>query len=182
MGQARYALRPRYERALTHVRDDQLAPALAELRDLPAAPSSADDALWRSASLLKAGLLLEMGKLAEAEQVARGLLEQAPWSAAGLTLIGRVAQRQGDPEAALARARRAIYAEPDYWPAHLLLAELYRGAAEAALARRAYAAVLSLLENEAEARRIAGPLPLPLPVSDLRALCRAHLARLASAA
>lgn len=178
----RVDLRLRYERALTSVGDDQFAAALAELRHLPPAGPSVDGDLWLGASLLKAGLLLEMDRLAEAEQVAHRVLEQAPWSAAALALTGRVAQRRGDPEAALARARRAVYAEPNYWPAHLLLGELYRTAGETALARRAYAAVLNLLNNDAEARRTAGPLPLPLPVDDLRALCRAHLARLASAA
>lgn len=178
----RVDLRLRYERALASVGNDQFSAALAELRHLPAAGAGVDGDLWLAASLLKAGLLLEMGRLAAAEEVAAQVLEQAPWSAAALALTGRVAQRRGDPEAALARARRAVYAEPNYWPAHLLLGELYRTAGETALARRAYAAVLNLLKNDAEARRIAGPLPLPLPVDDLRALCRAHLARLASAA
>jgi chemotaxis protein methyltransferase CheR len=170
-----------YQRALALVREERLSAALTELQRLPLAARRAD-AACQSASILEASLLLELNRLDDAQTATDAILEHLPWSAPALTLAARLAQRQGAIRPALEKARRAVYAEPGYWPAHLLLAELCQLSDEPALARRAYATVLRQLENETEARRVAGPLPLPIPLADLRALCRARLARLAPAA
>ncbi len=170
-----------YQRALALVREERLSAALTELQRLPLAARRAD-AACQSASILEASLLLELNRLDDAQTATDAILEHLPWSAPALTLAARLAQRQGAIGPALEKARRAVYAEPGYWPAHLLLAELCQLSDEPALARRAYATVLRQLENETEARRVAGPLPLPIPLADLRALCRARLARVAPAA
>ncbi len=176
------AISLRYRRALALVRDDRLSAGLAELRALPPIESASAERVGVDAFLLKASLLLELSQVADAQADAEAVLAYAPWSAAALTLLARVAQRTGESERALAQARRAVYAEPNFWPAHLLLADLYRARGEVVQAQRAYAIVLRQLEDETAARLVAGPLPLPLPITDLRALCRARLAQLASTA
>ncbi len=167
------------ERALELVREGRLERALQEL--LPLAESGSDPVGARPLVLL-AWLQLEQGQAQAAGAAAERALGDDPWSAPALTLLGRLARLAGDPDAAIAHARRAVYAQTAFWPAHLLLAETYRDLGNRTLARRAYRSVLQQLDDESAAMEQAGPLPPPLPISDLRALCQFHLARLDAAA
>lgn len=177
------AARARYTRALQQAHAGDLAEALAALRDGPAAgddPASAPE-LAPEAAALEARLLLELGDLANAKSAAERLVGTDAWSASGLGLLARIAQLEDDPEAAIGHAERAVYARPEYWPALLLLAELYRARGRSAHAARTYRRLLRQLDDETKAAANGGPLPPLLPIADLRSLCRARLARLSEA-
>ena len=127
--------------------------------------------------LLLALLRYEGGDRSAAKAVAERVLKLDPWSAPAATLLARIARADGDTAAAIAHARRAVYGQSEFWPAQLLLAELYRDDGRAEQARRAYRAALRQLADASALER-AGPLPPPLPIADLRALCQAQSARL----
>ncbi|WP_295385817.1 CheR family methyltransferase [uncultured Thiodictyon sp.] len=165
-----------YRQALALAQAERFAQALAVLSPVCAGP--AVPALVQS---LHAHLLLELGDLAGAATAAQRLLELDAWSVEALVLRGRIARAQGVLGEAIDYLRRAIYARPDYWPAHFELAQCRGATGNLEVARREYRITLSLLEG-CGAADWAGPLPSALPVADLRHLCRARLARLAEPA
>ncbi|AUB80261.1 CheR family methyltransferase [Candidatus Thiodictyon syntrophicum] len=162
-----------YRQALALARAERFAAALEVLAPLCAAPR----ALPLHLRLL-AQLLLEGGDQEGAAAAARRVLALDAWSVDALVLLGRIARAQGDLGEAVAHLRRAIYARPDHWPAHLELAQCRAADGHPEAARREYRIALRLLGEAGPTADQTGPLPAALPVADLRHLCRARLARL----
>jgi tetratricopeptide (TPR) repeat protein len=67
-------------------------------------------------------LLLELGRAAEAETFARGLVARQPESAAALSALAEVSSARGDSSAAQQLAQKALKKAPDFRPAMLVLA------------------------------------------------------------
>jgi tetratricopeptide (TPR) repeat protein len=86
---------------------------------MTAGPST-DEALARAAAHLEAG------RLAEAEQVCRGILRDAPDQAAVLCTLARVLHAQGRTKEARRRFRDAIRLQPGDGEAHRGAGDLYR--------------------------------------------------------
>lgn len=129
---------------------------------------------------LRAHILFERGDAAEAASAVARALELDAWSVDALLLQGRIARFHGDMEHAIGHFRQAIYHNPDCWPAHYHLAELYREGGETELARREYRVVLRQLRDDT-AVRVAGPWLLAVAIKDLRFLCETRLSRLNAA-
>ncbi|MCK7576266.1 MAG: tetratricopeptide repeat protein [Chromatiales bacterium] len=130
--------------------------------------------------VLKAHLLFEQGRPTDAIVLAHQVLENDHWSLEALLLLGRGARNQGQTTDAIAFLRRAIYHQPEAWPAHFQLAEVYRETRQAELARREYGIVLRQLDRDTQAvdpRAILIGAPA-LAFGDLRRLCRLRLTRL----
>ena len=166
-----------YRQALALAQAERFTAALEVLAPLCAAPQ----ALPLHLRLL-AQLLLEGGDHEGAAAAARRVLAVDAWSVDALVLLGRIARVQGDLEEAVAQLRRAVYARPDHWPAHLELAQCRAAGGNPEAARREYRIALRLLGEAGSAVDQAGPLPAALPIADLRHLCRARLARLGESA
>ncbi len=153
-----------------------------EARRPSAALEPPGDALAAPAELLPtAHRLAESGDPEGAAAAAWRALEADPWSVEARVLLGHLARLAGDLPSAAEHLRRAVYACPDHWPAHFELAECRAAAGQDGAARREYRIVLRLLDQaRTEHARTAAPgtLAAPLPVADLRLLCRARLARL----
>ena len=130
--------------------------------------------------VLKAHLLFEQDRPADAMALAHRMLESDHWNLEALLLLARGARHQGQTTEAIAFLRRAIYHQPEAWPAHFQLAEVYRETGQAELARREYSIVLRRLDHDTQAvdpRAILIGAPA-LALGDLRQLCRIRLARL----
>ncbi len=130
---------------------------------------------------LRAHILFERGDAAEAVSAVARALELDPWSVDALLLQGRIARFRGEMERATGYFRQAVYHNPDCWPAHYHLAELYREGGETELARREYRIVLRQLRDDT-ATRVTGPWLLAVAIKDLRFLCETRLSRLDAAA
>ena len=162
----------RYREALALAQVERFAAAAELLAPVCARPDAPAGAL-----LLAALVLAETGDSRGAAAAADRVLVADPWSAPAQVLLGRLAHQRGDLEGAVAHLRRAVYASPDYWPAHFALAECRAAAGLEAAARREYRIVLRLLERDGAG--VIAPLPMRLPLADLRLLCQARLTRLA---
>ena len=127
--------------------------------------------------LLKASVLLERGQFSGAEALAHRVLGQDHWSIDACFILGQAARSQQRIDEAIRCFRQAAYAHHACWPAHYYLADLYRQRDDAQLARRAYHAVLQLLNDSASDHGIRH-LPLALPKGEIRKLCERHLANL----
>jgi len=62
-------------------------------------------------------------------------------------LRGRISHYQGDTTAAQRELKKAIYYQPDHWPAHYYLAEVHKGQGEMSLAVHAYRNALRTLRR-----------------------------------
>lgn len=129
---------------------------------------------------LKAHLLFTLERVAAAVAIAQQLLERDPWRIEALLLLGRAAQHQGQTAESIEYLRRAVYHQPEAWPAHFQLAEVYRASGHNDLAQREYRIVLRQLEHNAalispQVALLGAPA---LSLSDLRQLCQIRLRRL----
>lgn len=134
--------------------------------------------------VLKAYLLFEQDRIADAMALAHQVLESDHWNLEALLLLGRGAWHQGQTTDAIAFLRRAIYHQPEAWPAHFQLAEVYRETGQAELARREYGIVLRRLDRDTQSidpQTILIGAPA-LALGDLHRLCRLRLTRLEATA
>ncbi|GAB3358216.1 MULTISPECIES: CheR family methyltransferase [Giesbergeria] len=127
--------------------------------------------------LLKALVLLERRQFSDATALAQQVLAQDHWSIDASFLLGQIARNQQQMDEAIRWFKQAAYAHHACWPAHYYLADLYRQRGDVQLARRAYRAVLQLLDDPSTNHGI-GHIPLALPSSEIRKLCERHLATL----
>lgn len=161
--------------ALALAQAERYAEALAELAPLSEQAMPPVEAL-----ALKAHLLLELERLPAAVDIARQLLERDPWRIEALLLLGRAAHRQGQMTESIEYLRRAVYHQPEAWPAHFQLAEAYSASGQSDLAQREYRIVLRQLERPAAgiAPQVALIGAPALSLGDLRQLCQIRLRRL----
>lgn len=134
--------------------------------------------------VLKAYLLFEQDRIADAMALAHQVLERDHWNLEALLLLGRGARHQGQTTDAVAFLRRAIYHQPEAWPAHFQLAEVYRESGQTELARREYGIVLRQLDRDTQTvdpQTILIGAPA-LGLGDLHRLCRLRLTRLEASA
>jgi chemotaxis protein methyltransferase CheR len=130
--------------------------------------------------VLKAHLLFELNRIPAAIALANRVLEIDHWNLEALLLLGRGARHQGRATEAIGFLRRAVYHQPEAWPAHFQLAEVYRETGQSDLARREYRIVQRQLDGNATpvdpgTALIGSP---SLALGDLRQLCQIRLTRL----
>ncbi|MBK5970713.1 MULTISPECIES: CheR family methyltransferase [Thiorhodovibrio] len=134
------------------------------------APADAD------ALLLSAYLLLERRQFDAAEEQVRQVLEQQPWLTDAWLLQGLINKWREQADPAVAAFKRAIYIQPDCWPAHFHLGDLYRARGDGAQAGRAWSAVARLLAAEPPPASGLRLRVLEPPAKMARYLCERHLA------
>ena len=127
------------------------------------------------ALLLKSYVLLERRQFAAARTLAQQVVEQDSWSLDGWMLLGLIAKWENDSETATAAFKRVVYIQPDCWPAHYYLADLYHAADESQLAQRAWRVVTRLLENSPVRPSGLRLAILEPPAPTVRYLCRHRL-------
>jgi chondroitin 4-sulfotransferase 11 len=125
--------------------------------------------------------LHQAGRLSEAEQIYRQVLDQFPSHADALHLLGVAAMQSGRLELAVQYIGQAIAARPDQPVFYNSLGDAFRAAGNLAVAQQLYERALSLAPDHAgaqhnlglvrEALRQAGGGPLPEPRADAQTLC-----------
>jgi chemotaxis protein methyltransferase CheR len=164
-----------HEEALALAQSERHQAALERLEPVCAGPEPRPKDL-----VLKAHLLFELNRIPAAIALANRVLEIDHWNLEALLLLGRGARHQGRATEAIGFLRRAVYHQPEAWPAHFQLAEVYRETGQSDLARREYRIVQRQLDGNATpvdpgTALIGSP---SLALGDLRQLCQIRLTRL----
>jgi len=164
-----------FEAAVSAAKDKKYGEALKHLeRLLSPAPSHA------GACILKAGVLMNMKRLEEAEEACLKGLELDRWHPEAYLLLGLISRTRGDDKAALKRFREALYISPSIWPAHYYLAEIYRTAGDADKACREYEIVARLIGKGGGGEHGFTFFSLSSGEKEIERLCRRNIAGLRS--
>ena len=164
-----------HDEALALAQSERHQAALEHLEPVCAGPEPRPKDL-----VLKAHLLFELNRIPAAVALANRVLEIDHWNLDALLLLGRGARHQGRATEAIGFLRRAVYHQPEAWPAHFQLAEVYRETGQSDLARREYRIVQRQLDgNTAPVDPGMALIGSPsLALGDLRQLCQIRLTRL----
>ena len=133
--------------------------------------SGARSALTR-AHALKANILVNLGRLEEAEQLAGEVLEADPMCLESYLLLGLIAKLRDKPDESLKRFKEALYVRPSCWLAHFSLAEIHHLRGDGEMARREYGIVERLLESDGFPDHGLPLFSLPMPLEQVARLCR----------
>ena len=132
-----------YAEALKNAREERREEALELLREiLEEVPDHLD------ACRLVAELYLDRADFENALLLSDRMIKKNVALAWPYVLRGRVSYYEGDTAKAQSELKIAIYYQPNYWPAHFHLAEVYKTLGEASLAVHAYRNALRNLEKE----------------------------------
>jgi chemotaxis protein methyltransferase CheR len=129
------------------LRQERFAEALEILSALPPEAHRDPDAL-----LLRAALLTNGGRLAEAEDVCRGLLSIDELNAGAHYLMALCREHDGDASGAIDHDQTAIYLDPEFAMPHLHLGLMARRSEDRPQARRELGQALALLSREEASR------------------------------
>ncbi|MDR9469161.1 CheR family methyltransferase, partial [Marinospirillum sp.] len=132
----------------------------------------------REARLLKAWILGNRKEFTPALSLLQQQLDEEPWWLDALVLLGLLNKWQSQPKEAEMAFKKAVYVQPNCWPAHYYLAETYRSSEQYDLAVRAYQSAQRRLQGQTEASSGLELLPLSLPRPDLLFLIEHQLIRL----
>ncbi len=128
------------------------------------------------ARMLRAGILINLQRLDEAEVECRSGMELDQWSLEGHLLLGLIAKIRGDFEAAKKRFNEAIYIKSSCWLAHFYLGEICRYQGDKLLACREFEIVIKLLEEKGFSDHGLTFFSLSFPMEQIIHLCRHNLA------
>ena len=135
------------ERALELLRGERFTEALETLQRLP--PESARDP---DVLLLTAALHTHRGRLTEAEEACKRLLEVDELSAGAHYLLALCREGARDKTSSVYHDQTAIYLDPSFAMPHLHLGLLARRAGDRATAQRELGQALLLLQREDSSR------------------------------
>lgn len=130
-----------------------------------------------AARVMKAWLLSNRGEFEQALESLKAQLEETPWFLDAVFLKALIYKWQGKEQEAIASFRKAIYIQPDCWPAHFYLAEIQRLTQQLDSAISAYQTARRLLSQQQPATGLQW-LPLQLSQADLLFLIEHQLLRL----
>jgi chemotaxis protein methyltransferase CheR len=136
------------------------------------------DPAFIKAYMLKAGILINMKQLVEAEKVCNRSLELDRWSLEGHLLLGLIAKLGNDIESALRRFNEALYIRSSCWLAHFYVAEILCSSGDGKNACREYKIVVKLLQKGDLADHGLTFFPLAFPVEQIMHLCQHNIAKL----
>ncbi len=130
-----------------------------------------------AALLLGAYISLNRQRFDEARAAALGALARDAWSVEAHYLLGLIDKWRGELSAAAEWFKKAVYLNRDCWPAHFHLGSLYAQQGEVTAARRAWRAVLQLLDAAGGGAPGIAILPVGLRPAEVRFLCERRLGR-----
>ncbi len=160
------------ERAQAAFRYQNYEAALRELDRLPE-----EQPLVLDAWALRAAILLQTGRLDEAEEACQILLAHDPWRTDAHFLMGMIAHHRGQVREAIEALKTVVYLQPEHPGAHFYLAEAHQALGQWEHARREYKNTLNVLRmnhrpGKANDMRLSG-----LEDDMLRQACEVNLAR-----
>ena len=128
------------------------------------------------AHMLRAGILINLQRLDEAENVCRRGMELDQWCLEGHLLLGLIAKIRGDFEEARKKFKEAVYVKSSCWLAHFYLGEIYQSEDKKQRAGREFEIVIKLLEENGSSDHGLTFFSLSFPMEQVVHLCRHNLA------
>ncbi len=159
--------------ALSLAKDKRYVEALEKTESL-----IVQDPAFVKAYSLKAGILINIQRLEEAEAVCLKGIDMDLWYLEGYLLLGLISRIRNDEEGALKRFKEAIYIQSSCWLAHFYLADIHASRGEVEKACREYEIVIKLLTKGDVAEHSLTFFPLSFPAENMAHLCRHNLAEL----
>ncbi len=173
LAERRSDTRSAFQEALLLARDKRYEDALSRIEEL-----LRRDPVFVKAHMLKAGILINMKRMDEAERVCLESIETDQWCLEGYLLLGLIAKIRNDEEAAIKRFKESLYIQSSCWLAHFYLAELYRLRGELERARCKYEVVVKLLGKGDLHEHGLTFFPLSFPAEHIVHLCNHNLSEL----
>ncbi|MGO9014930.1 MAG: CheR family methyltransferase [Dissulfurispiraceae bacterium] len=136
------------------------------------------DPTFVKAYSLKAGILINMKRLEEAEAVCLMGIAKDLWCLEAYLLLGLISRIRNDEESALKRFKEALYIQSSCWLAHFYLADIHASRGEVEKACREYEIVIKLLTKGDVADHGLTFFPLSFPAENMAHLCRHNLTEL----
>ena len=131
--------------------------------------------------MLKAGILINLKSLEDAEGACRQGIEFDRWNLEGHLLLGVIAKQRSDHEMALKRFKEAIYIQSSCWLGHFYLAEIHSVRGETQNAVREYEILIKLLEKGELADHGLTFFHLAFSAPQVKHLCQHNLTKLKKA-
>jgi len=136
------------------------------------------DQAFIKAYSLKAGILINMQRLEEAEAVCLKGIDRDLWYLEGYLLLGLISRIRNDEEGAFRRFKEALYIQSSCWLAHFYLADIHASRGEVEKACREYEIVMKILTKGDMADHGLTFFPLSFPAENMAHLCSHNLAEL----
>jgi chemotaxis protein methyltransferase CheR len=136
------------------------------------------DPAFVKACSLKAGILINMQRLEEAEAVCLTCINTDLWYLEGYLLLGLICRIRNDEQGALKRFKEALYIQSSCWLAHFYLADIHASRGEVEKACREYEIVIKLLTKGDVAEHGLTFFPLSFPAENMAHLCSHNLVEL----
>lgn len=127
------------------------------------------------ALLLKSWILLNSQDFIAADQLLEEAFALDAWSIDMMFMKGLSAKWQDQQAVAIEWFKKVVYTNPECWPAHYYLAEIYRSQQQPEAALRAYQTLVRTLTANIKAKDAMQWIPLSLPAGDLLFLSQRHL-------
>jgi len=127
---------------------------------------------------LKAGILINLKRIEEAEKVCKSAIRIDSLCLEGYLILGLIAKIQQKEDVAINRFKEALYIKSSCWLAHFYMGEIYKAAGEPEAARREYEIVIKLFDKDRHPESGLTFFPLSFSVSQIRHLCSHNLAEL----
>jgi chemotaxis protein methyltransferase CheR len=162
-----------FDEALLMARAKQYDEALGRIRTL-----LEQDPSFVKAYMLKAGILVNMKRLDEAQGVCLQSIGMDQWCLEGYLILGLIAKIRNDDDEALKRFKEALYIQSSCWLAHFYLGDIYRSRGEWEKAGREYEIVAKLLKKGDLTDHGLTFFPLSFPVEQVVHLCAHNLAEI----
>ena len=128
--------------------------------------------------MLKAGILINMKRLDEAEQVCLQAVAADPLCLEGYLLLGLISKTRDDDRAALKRFKEALYIDASCWLAHFHAAQIHVARGEWKDACREYEIVIRLLQKGSLSDHGLTFFPFAFQAEQIMHLCRHNLTKL----
>lgn len=128
------------------------------------------------ASMLQAGILVNLRRFDDAEAACRRGMELDRWGLEGHLLLGLITKTRGDLGEAKKRFKEAVYIKPSSWLAHFHLGEILRQEGDREPAGREYEIVIKLLEGKGDLEHGLTFFTFSFPMEQLVHLCKHNLA------
>ncbi len=136
------------------------------------------DPAFIKARMLKAGILINMKMIDDAERVCLQAVAEQPLCLEGYLLLGLISKARNDDPNALKRFKEALYIDASCWLAHFHAAQIHAGRGESKNACREYEIVIKLLQKGSLADHGLTFFPFSFQAEQIMHLCRHNLSRL----